>query len=132
MKAEWTSTTPAVATVTLGDDAARHTIEIESAGGAAQEQVTPIFRAANAQRKARANVAGELTLVCAKSHADVDAAATYFLGEYGRINQVGTLLLTFSAGTVTAAGATLKGVEIANTVGVRWWLRYRFGITTLS
>lgn len=132
MKAEWTSTTPEVAKVTLGDDAAKHTLALESLGGGASEQVVPLFRAANPARFMRGNSAGEVVISAAKSHESRAAAATFFKGEYGRINQVGTLELTIDATVMSFAGATLKAVTAVGVEGLRWTVRYQFGITTVS
>jgi hypothetical protein len=131
LKAEFTSITPAVAKVTLGDDSVKHTIEIESLGAAAAEQVSALFRSANAKRFPKGNVAGDVVFTASKSHATIDAAATYYAGERARINQQGTLELTFTTLKFTYALATLRAVEPVP-IGTRWRLRYTFGVTTLT
>lgn len=132
MKAEWTATTPVVAKVTLGDDAARHTIEVEGLGGDSAVQVEDLIRAAAPAQFARGNIRGELALVCAKSHASHDAAIAYAIAERNRVDQTGTLELTFGSSKATAAGAILRSVRVVRIVGVRWWISYTFNITTLT
>ena len=117
---------------TLGEDAVKHAIEIESWGGQSIEQVVPLARAANPLRLPRGNVSGDFAFVAAKSHASVDAAASFFAGEYARLNQSGSLVLTVGTHTITMAGAVLRGVAKANIIGLRWYVRYTFGITTLT
>lgn len=134
MKAVWTSTTPVVAAVTLGDDTAKQTMVIDGLGAGAAEQVVPLFRATNPLRIQRGNVAGELSIIAAKSHASRNAAASYYLGEHGRINQVGNLVITVDTGgtTLTFTGAVLKAVSVAAMDGLRWAVRYQFGFTTMA
>lgn len=124
--------TPSVGAVDLGDDSGKITILIEQLGGASIEQVTPIFRAAAVQRLARGNVAGTCAFTVGKSHASVAAALTYFKAEYGRMNQKGTLVLTEGAVTLTMANAVLRSVSRAAGTGLRWVVRYEFGMTTIT
>lgn len=132
MKIEWTKTGGSV--VTLGDDAARQTIVIESLGGQSLEQVERLFRATVVSRFARGNVAGEFVFTSAKSHADYGVALTFFKAEYARLNEAGSLVATQLPGpiTLTMAGAILRGVQRVAQEGLRWHLRYTFGITTIT
>jgi hypothetical protein len=62
-------------------------------------------------------------------------AATYFKAEVARQGQKGNLVLTFPATvavTLTMTGATLIGVTLVEADGVRWFLRYRFGISNIT
>jgi hypothetical protein len=132
MKAEWTSVTPSVSKVTLGDDANKHAIVLESLGADSQEQVVPLARAANPLRFPRGNAAGEVAFTATKTHASRDAAASYAAGEIARLNQQGTLELTFDTHKLTCASATLKGVRAVSVEGLRWTIRYTFGVTTIT
>ena len=130
MKADWTPSGGAA--VTLGDDSADRFIELGQIGGASLQQIEPLFRAANPIRFPRGNVAGECVFTVAQSHANRGAAVTFFKAEYARLNGKGTLVLTEGGITMTMANAVLSGVTLAGAVGLRWWVRYQFGITTLT
>ena len=117
--------------VTLGDDSAKQTIVLESLGGQSVEQVSPLARGTAVQRFARGNVSGDVVFSSSKSHATRAAAASAWKSEYGRLNEVGTLVLTIDATTLTYAGAVLRSV-VGIPDGVRWTLRYTFGVTTVS
>lgn len=131
MKAEWTKAGGGA--VTLGDDSVKHTMVLEQLGGECQEQVDPLFRATYVARRARGNVAGNCAFTAAKSHASREAAMAVMVAEYARMGEKGSLALTFgAAGVMTLANAVLKGVELADTNGLRWTIRYRFGITTMT
>jgi hypothetical protein len=131
VKAEWTSATPAVAKVTLGDDSVKHTLELEAMSAAALEQVATYFRGANATRIPRGNISGEVVFVAAKSHATIDAAGTFWKAEYGRLNQKGKLELTFTETVLTFDNATLRAVQV-QPIGLRWRIRYTFGTSTMT
>lgn len=118
--------------MTLGDDSADRFMELGSIGGAAVQQVEPLFRSASVLRIPRGNVAGECVFTVAQSHASRAAAATFLKGEYARINGQGSLVLTEGATTLTMANAVCSGVTLAGAVGLRWWVRYAFGITTIT
>ena len=121
------------AAVTLADVAARHTAEIQGPlGGVAAEQVSRLFRGANPARFLRGNVAGQFVFVSAKAAADRGAMAAYFKTQYGYLNHAGALVVTIDATTLTMAGATLTGVEAVRFEGVRWPIKYTFGITTIT
>jgi hypothetical protein len=117
---------------TLGDDAARHTIELEQLGGEALEQVEALLRGANPARFARGNVAGDCVFSAGKSHATRAAAIAFFLAEYARLNTQGSLVITEGSATLTLANAICRGVMVARINGLRWTLRYTFGITTIT
>lgn len=131
MKAVWTSTTPAVAAATLGDDSVKVAMKMEQIGLQIVEQVENLFQAAAVFRAPRGNAAGDCIFTCHKTHATRAAAATYFLGEVARINQQGTLVLSFDATDVTLALATLRSVVVADFNGLSWTLRYTFGVRTI-
>ena len=130
MKADWTPTGGALAH--LGDDSAKWTIKLEQLGAQSLEHVAQMFQAAKVLRMALGNQAGECVFTSEKSHADIDTAAQFFAGELARLNQVGSLVLTFNAQTLTMASAVLKGVAATAFSGKRWALRYTFGITTIT
>lgn len=131
MKATWTPN--GALTATLGDDSVKHTIVLEQIGGQSVDQVEQLFGAVAAAQFPRGNVAGELAFVAAKSHADYATALTFFQAEYARLNGQGSLVLTQGSATLTFAGAVLRGVErLPAQEGLRWHVRYRFGITTIQ
>jgi hypothetical protein len=135
MKAQWTSTTPAVAQVTLGDDANGIHCWLEGLGLQSEEQLDPLAFSAEVSRLMMGNTQGECSFRAAKSHSTGDVAATYFKGEVARQGQKGNLVLTFPATvavTLTMTGATLIGVTLVQADGVRWFLRYRFGISNIT
>lgn len=130
MKAEFTPTGGTLAT--LGDDAEKHSISLEALAGASAEQVEPLFRAASATRIPRGNAVGECVFTSVKSHASQAAAITFFKAQRALLNGQGALVLTEGLSTLTMSNATLTTVELAGVVGLRWWVRYRFGITTIT
>lgn len=132
MKATWTPSPGTL--VILGEDAAatRHTIVLDQLSGQSQEQVEELFQADAVARFARGNVGGECVFTAEKSHATYGAALTFFKAEYARLDEQGTLVLTEGAVTLTMAGAVLRGVERATQTGLRWGIRYTFGITTIT
>ncbi|PWU18908.1 MAG: hypothetical protein C5B50_07780 [Verrucomicrobia bacterium] len=130
MKADWTPTGGSLAH--LGDDSAKWTMKLEQLGAQSLEHVAQMFGAATVLRLALGNQAGECVFTAAKSHASRDAAAQFFAGELARLNQVGSLVLTFDAQTLTMANAVLKGVGVVGVEGLRWTVRYTFGITTIT
>ena len=130
MKADWTPTGGSLAH--LGDDSQKWTVKLEQLGAQSLEHVAQMFQAATVLRLALGNQAGECVFTAAKSHASRDAAAQFFAGETARLNQVGTLVLTFDAQTLTMGNAVLKGVKVAEFNGLRWAIRYQFGITTIT
>jgi hypothetical protein len=135
MKAEFTSVTPSVAKVTLGDDSAKWTMTLEDLGGQGEEQLDALAFGTAVSRLMRGNLSGNCVFTSAKSHSDLDAAATFFATEYGRIGQQGTLELTLSAHKLVMVNATVVGVrrvEADEAKGVRWKLRYTFGVTTIT
>jgi hypothetical protein len=135
MKAEWTSATPSVGKVTIGDDSVKHTMVLEALGLAGEEQMDNLAFGTVASRLMRGNVAGDCVLTSGKSHASLDAAASYFATEAGRIGNKGLLELTFNTHKLSLDNATLKGVqrvEGEGAAGVRWKLRYTFGIVTVA
>lgn len=129
MKVTWTPN--AGVPVVLGDDSLKQTVVMDSLGGGAVEQVVPLFRATNAARYSRGNVAGEAGFSVARSHANLAAALTYWKGEYGRLGTKGTLVLTEGVTTVTCSNAVLKAVVLAGVTGTRWAIRYGFGVGTM-
>lgn len=128
--AVWTPTGGAA--VTLIDDGSKVHGKLEQLGGQGEEQLDNLAFGANPSRLMRGNVAGDCVFTAAKSHADRGTALNYFKTNYGYIGQVGSLVITMDAATLTMAGATLKGVTVAEFNGVRWTLRYTFGITTIT
>lgn len=129
MKADFTPTGGSLAN--LGDDSLKWAVELEHIGGQGVEQVDRLAFAAAVARVMRGNLEGECAFTAGKSHASLDAAASFFATEYARIGQQGALVLTMAAHTLTMALATVKGVERMESRGVFWKLRYRFGITTI-
>jgi hypothetical protein len=132
MKIEWTSTTPSVAKVTLGDDAAGVVCLVDGFGGASGLQVSPLFRGGTASRFARGNVSGEISFVSAKSYSSQDTAAQALSTEFGRLNQKGNLEITYGSGKHTLTGANLVEVVRAYQYGLRIGLRYRFVFGTIT
>lgn len=130
MKIEWKKTGGAF--VTLGDDAARHTIQIEQWDGAAQVQQEALFRAVNPFVEPRGNVAGAFAFRSTKSHADLDTAAEAFFNERARIGEKGELKITVNTKVITYTGATLATVARGGKEGVRQEILYAFIITTGS
>jgi hypothetical protein len=117
---------------TLGDDSVKHTIVLERIGGVSVEQVSTLFGGANVLRIAAGNVGGECVFTAAKSHATLDAALTFFKAEFARLNGTHSLVLTQGAVTLTMANAVCKAVEVVLVIGLRWSIRYTFGITTIT
>jgi len=130
VKAEWTPAGGGLAT--LGDDSVKHSMVLEQIGGASVEQVAGLFRAAAVKRFPRGNISGECIFTSAKSHATQAAAMAFFKAEYARLNGKGSLVLTEGAVTWTMADAMLTAVQVVQVVGLRFWIRYRFGIATIS
>ncbi len=133
MKADFTPTGGSIAH--LGDDSSKWSVVLEQLGGAGLEQVDQLAFASAVSRIMRGNLAGDCVFTAAKSHASLDAAATFFATEYGRIGQRGALVLTFASHALTMALATVKAVhrvEAEDGRGVRWKIRYTFGITTIT
>lgn len=116
--------------VTLGDVAARHTAMIHTWGGMAVEEVANMFEQAAPKRMLLGNVAGDFVFTSEKEAASRGAMLTYFLTHRGYINVIGSLVVTVDAVTATMADATFRGVEPVALDGVRWPLKYTFGITT--
>lgn len=129
MKIEWTP--DGGSSVTLGDDSVKHTVLIEGWSGLSMEQVDAIFRGANVSRTPRGNVGGTFTFSSAKSEASRSLAMSGFVSAYARLNQKGSLMLTDGL-IVTMDNAILRGVECVSPLGVRWTIRYTFGITTVE
>lgn len=117
---------------TLGDDANKIATHIESIGGQSIDQVEPLDGAAAAVQFARGNVQGEFVFTAGKSHADRATAVNYFKAQFGKLNQKGSLVYTVDSATLTMAGAVLRAVTVADIVGLRWTIRYAFGITTVT
>ena len=133
MKADWTPTGGTLAT--LGDDSVKWTLLLEQLGGGIEEQVTRLAFASAVSRLGRGNLEGACVFTAAKSHSSLDVAANFFKAEYARLNQSGLLVLTFTAATLSMSGAVLTGVQRVTSEearGVRWMLRYTFGITTVT
>jgi len=118
--------------VTLGDDGNKVHVKIEQLGGQAVEQVEQLAFASNAERIMRGNVSGDCIFTAGKSHADRGTALAYFKTNFGYIGQTGSLVITVDATTITMANATLRSVTAVEINGVRWMLRYTFGITTVA
>ncbi len=121
--------------VTLGEDAARKTIQIEQFGVLSVEQVEHLFKATNAVRIPRGNISGEFIFTAMTVSASRSAAVTHFITEAGRVNSQGTLLLIDEAGPSTVAtmnNAICRSVVKAEIVGLSWWIRYTFGFTTVT
>lgn len=119
----------------LGDDANKYGIVIERIGGISLEQAEPLAGAAVQALFARGNVLGDLVFRSAKSYTDYATTFTQFKTEYGRLNQVGSLVLTEGASTSTFANAICKGVERIfddKHGGTRMGIRYTFQITTIT
>lgn len=127
MKIEWKKVGGAY--VTLGDDAARHTIQIDQWAGAAQMQEEPLVRAANPFVEPRGNVAGVFAFRATKSHSTLDAAAAAFFAEYARIGEKGELKITVTTGVITYNVAYLLNVTRGLKEGVRLEVAYSFKIT---
>jgi len=130
MKADWTPAGGSA--VTLGDDSVKATITLEALGLESAEQVDQLFRAAAVTRRARGNTAGDCVFTVGKSHATAVAALAYLKAELVRVDKKGSLVLTDGTTTVTMANALLRAVTLDQVRGVRVWIRYRFGISTIT
>jgi hypothetical protein len=107
-------------------------MRLERLGSEGVEQVVPLFQGANPFRQMLGNVSGGCVFTAAKSHADRPTAANFFKGEVARVGQQGTLVLTIDSATITMGNATLRGVAAVAVDGVRWTVRYTFGVTTIA
>jgi hypothetical protein len=130
MKADFTPAGGSLAN--LGDDSLKWAVVLEQLGRKIEEQVDALAFSAVVSRIPRGNAQGECVFTAAKSHASQDAAASFFATEVGRVNGQGSLVLTFTAHTLTMANAVLGSVEKVESRGVWWQIRYRFGITTVA
>lgn len=120
------------APITLCDLLSAHAITVEQIGGQSMEEVVPMFQAANPQRLALGNVAGDLVFTDGYTYASRAAALNGAKTAYLYLNGVGTLILTVDTATMTFANAVCKGLRAAQIQGLRWVLRYTFGITTIT
>lgn len=132
MKITWTSSAPALGATTLVDDSVKITGVIESLGGESVCQTEPLYGAATVANFARGNVRGQFSFTARKSHATRDLAMLYLAGEYGRLNQAGTIIITQDSTTLTFAKAVLRGVNLVKPNGLEFTLRYTFEITTIT
>lgn len=131
MKVEWRKAgDPAY--VTLGDDAARHTVLIEQWDAVAQVQQEALFRAAHPFVEPRGNVAGTLAFRATRSHASLDAAALALIEAQARVNQRGDLRLTLQSTVLNYPGAVLAAVARGGKEGVRLEIIYSFILLSVT
>lgn len=79
----------------------------------------------------RGNTRGPCIFTAATSHADRPTAMAYFKTQQGYRGKTGTLVFTEAATTITMSGI-LKSAMATRIVGVRWYIRYVFQITSVS
>jgi len=127
--AAWTPT--GASAITLGDVSQKWTMKLEQLGGQAVEEVIPLFRAANPLRIPRGNVSGDCIFTSAKSFANRAQAVTFFASQFALLNGQGALTLTIDTAALTMAQAVFRGLQTTEINGLRWTLRYSFGITTM-
>src|SRR4051812_18073400 len=109
---------------TLGDDNTGYLINVDDWGGNGLEQVDPLAFAGFVSRKMMGNTQGDFVFTVRHSHANWDAAATYWKAEYARIGGKDSTVVTFPAGgTLTMANATMRAVELVKWVGIRLEIR---------
>jgi hypothetical protein len=118
--------------VTLADVAAKHTAVIHTWGGMAVEDVEQMFEQAAALRLLLGNVAGDFVFTSQKAAASRGAMLAYFMAQRGLINRAGQLVVTIDGVVAAMSNATCRGVEPAGFDGVRWPLKYTFGITLID
>jgi hypothetical protein len=128
VKIEWTPTGGSL--VTLGDDATKHVVSIDSVGAGCVEQLSQLVRGTTPLRANRGNVSGEFSFSSAKTYASYDTAAGAWLTYHASLNAVGSLVVTFSSETWTFAGACLRSVQLVRASGLHWAFRFNFGTTT--
>jgi hypothetical protein len=130
VKIEWTPAGGSA--ITLGDDAAKHTVALEQWGGSALEQVSGLFRSNNPAVFARLNVVSKFVFTSAKSYTTRADAIAAFKTCRGYVKAKGSIVVTEGTTTATMAGAHLAEVELVRAIGVRLWLRFVFTITTIT
>ena len=118
--------------VTLGDVAAKHTVTIHSWGGMAAEDVAQMFEQAAPQRLLLGNVAGEFVFTSELEQASRGAMLAYFILHRSFMNRMGELVVTIDEVEAVMRNVTCRGVEPAGFGGVRWPLKYTFGITLID
>jgi hypothetical protein len=118
--------------VTLGDVEARHTVVIHSWAGMAVEDVVHMFEQAAPKRLMLDNVQGDFVFTSELEQADRGAMLSYFMGQRLLLNQVGTLVVTIDGVAAVMQNATCSRVDPSGFGGVRWALKYTFGITLID
>jgi len=118
--------------LTLADVAAKHTATIHNWGGMAAEDVEHMFEQDAPLRLLLGNVAGDFIFTAEREQASRGAMLSYFMAHRSQINQIGTLTVTIDEVAAVMRNATFRGVEPAGFDGVRWPLKYTFGVTVID
>jgi hypothetical protein len=136
VKVEWTPAGGAKVTL-IEDAASRGDACILESGPGADDlvQTEPLYGGAVQFAESRDNALGECNFTATKTHASLDALASYFATEFARKGKKGLLEMTFGSHKWVMDNAVLKGVhrvQADDATGVRLKIRYSFVIVTLT